>query len=237
MAAVNHRREPIVVPTVDDKPDQDPVVAGFDRFFQSAHGISRRIGFEHRTASTNRTAPRDRVELVGNLGRHPPRQLLAPNSEDVRREATSVLDSGQCVGGLVDACKGERRLQRDGAERTDGEAAREAVLTKCGEDYDPAWKAAHDLPKSLWLDHERTIQGRVDEHSFVRWERLRLIRWETRSTCLRPPRETGFGALSRTPRRSRSVAGGRSRPAATSSWRRLQAAARRWPHSSGASIA
>src|ERR1700694_503354 len=89
--------------------DQDPVVAGFDCLFQSTDHIGGDVDVKNRATIVVGPAPRNRLELVGDLGGHAPRELIAAGGKDVRCEAARVLDSGKSVGGLVDTSQRERR--------------------------------------------------------------------------------------------------------------------------------
>jgi hypothetical protein len=148
------------MPSFEDLADEDPVVAGFDGLDQTADHVRHDVDVKDRAAIVVGPAPDQGVELVRDLGGHAPGQLLSAGGEDVGREASCVLDRGQSVGGLVDACQGERRVERHGAEGAHGQTARPVVLAESGEHHHPARQAGHDIAKFLGPDHRPDDTGR-----------------------------------------------------------------------------
>ena len=168
--AEDHRHDALSSRSFGDEADENPVITGFDGVFQRADGVSRGVVIEDRAADRAfGTAPFDRIELAGHLGRHLASESLAAGGEDVGRETACVLDRGQRVGCLIDAGQSEGWLERDGTESAHGQTARQAIVAECGEDHNAARKTGHDFAKPLRLDHrtDHTQRG-VNEHLFVK---------------------------------------------------------------------
>src|SRR5450759_454235 len=97
-AAEDHRGDAFAVRALGDEADQDPVIAGLDRVAEGTDRVGHAVIVENRPADgAFRPAPVDGVELVRDLGRHAPGELLAANGKNVGGEAAGVLHGGQSV--------------------------------------------------------------------------------------------------------------------------------------------
>lgn len=95
-------------------------------------------------------------ELVTALGREAHGERAVVRGEHAHGEPVAVPERRRRVGGVRQTDQNHRRLQRDRAERTGGEAARGPVLATGGDDHDTRGEAGHRRPKLLG-SHSRSF--------------------------------------------------------------------------------
>src|SRR5204863_8474508 len=95
--------------------------------------------------------PADVAELVVAFLDESPAQLALEFREDVDAERSRPLHGGPARRVPSREEAHERRVERHGGERPDGEAVRLAFVRR-GDDGDPGWEVAEHVPEAIGIE-------------------------------------------------------------------------------------